>query len=113
MWHWPSPLDGEKEKLVKFTVQKDQAVALIDLSVELSLLYLVGDPDDQVILWKKLTDRFHKKTGQTSYSSRKGYILWLWEDELVQERIQKLREISDELTVNASLLEAKIRFFKF
>ena len=41
----------------KFATQKDRALATIVLSVDPSLLYLVGDPEDPVVVWKKLGDQ--------------------------------------------------------
>ena len=57
-----APVGREEEKLAKLIARKDQAVALIVLSVEPSLLYLVGDPDEPVTVWKKMSDQFQKKT---------------------------------------------------
>ena len=57
-----APVGEDEEKLAKFAARKDRAVALIVLSVEPPLLYLVGDPDDPVAVWKKLSDQFQKKT---------------------------------------------------
>ena len=56
-----APGGGDEEKLAKFSARRDQAVALIVLSIEPSLLYLLGDPDDPVDVWKKLSDQFQKK----------------------------------------------------
>ena len=42
--------------------KRDRALAIIVLSVELSLLYLIGDPEDPITVWKKLADQFQKKT---------------------------------------------------
>ena len=46
----------------KFAARKDCALAIIVLSVEPSLLYLLGDLEDPVAAWKKLADQFQKKT---------------------------------------------------
>ena len=66
-----SPGDAEAEKLAKFTARKDKALALIVLSVEPSLLYFVGDPDDPVTVWRKLSDQFQKKTWANKLQLRK------------------------------------------
>ena len=42
--------------------RSDRALAIIVLSVEPSLLYLIGDPEDPIIVWQKLADQFQKKT---------------------------------------------------
>ena len=47
----------------KFMARRDRALATIVLSVEPSLLYLIGDPvADPVAVWQKLADQFQKKT---------------------------------------------------
>lgn len=47
--------------------RRNRALAIIVLSVELSLLYLIGDPEDPVSVWEKLTN-FRKKHGLTSWN---------------------------------------------
>jgi hypothetical protein len=42
--------------------RKYRALATIVLSLDPSLLYLIGDPDDWVIVWNKLSDQFQKKS---------------------------------------------------
>ena len=53
---------GNGERCTKFLARSDRALATIVLSVELSLLYLIGDPEDPIAIWKKLGDQFQKKT---------------------------------------------------
>ena len=77
-----APVGEDEEKLAKFAARKDRVVALIILSVEPSLLYLVGDPDDPVAVWKKLSDQFQKKTWANKLQLRKRlYSLRLREGE--------------------------------
>ena len=52
---------GDGERRVKFLARRDRALATIVLSVEPSLLYLIGDPVDPIAIWKKLGDQFRKK----------------------------------------------------
>ena len=56
------PDEGDADARAKFVARRDRALALIVLSVEPSLLYLLGDPEDPVVVWKKLSDQFQKKT---------------------------------------------------
>ena len=42
--------------------RRDRALAMMVLSVDPTLLYLLGDPEDPVTVWKKLSDQFQKKT---------------------------------------------------
>lgn len=48
-----------------------RALATIVLSVDLSLLYLTGDPEDPIAVWKKLGDQFQKKTGEQAGATMK------------------------------------------
>ena len=58
----PNPDDADKH--AKFAARRDRALATIVLSVEPSLLYLIGDPEDPIIVWQKLADQFRR--GPTS-----------------------------------------------
>ena len=44
--------DAAAERHTKFAARKDHALATIVLSVEPSLLYLLGDPQDPIQVWK-------------------------------------------------------------
>ena len=46
----------------KFMTRRDKALAQIVLSIQPSLLYLLGDPEDPVVVWKKLENQYQKKT---------------------------------------------------
>ena len=45
---------GDGERRTKFLARRDHALATIVLSVEPSLLYLIGDPEDPIAVWRKL-----------------------------------------------------------
>jgi len=53
---------GDADRRLKFLARRDCALATIVLAVEPSLLYLIGDPEDPVVVRKKLQDQFQKKT---------------------------------------------------
>ena len=57
-----APSGEDADRLSKFTARRDRALATIVLAVEPSLLYLIGDPKDPVVVWGKLQDQFQKKT---------------------------------------------------
>ena len=40
----------------------DRALAIIMLAVDPSLLYILGNPKDPGVVWKKLEDQFQRKT---------------------------------------------------
>ena len=58
----PTGSAATAEAQSKFKARQDRALATIVLSMELSLLYLLGDPKDPTEVWKKLEDQFHKKS---------------------------------------------------
>ena len=57
-----SPAEHEADRYRKFVRRRDHALAIIVLSIEPSLLYLFGDPENPVAVWDKLTDQFQKMT---------------------------------------------------
>ena len=47
----------------KYLLRRDHALATIMLSVDPTLLYLLGpEPENPAVVWKKLADQFQKKT---------------------------------------------------
>ena len=64
-----APAATEAEKLAKFEARRDRALATIVLSVDTSLLYLLGDPEDPVIVWnyRNYRNNSKRKPGLTSY----------------------------------------------
>ena len=84
----------------KFATRKDRALATIVLSVDPSLLYLVGDPEDPVAVRKKLGDQFQKKMWATRLDlRRKLHSARLRDGDSAQEHIKLITEIFDALTV--------------
>ncbi len=91
---------GTEAERAKFATRKDRALATIVLSVDPSLLYLVGDPEDPVAVWKKLGDQFQKKTWATRLDlRRKLHAARLRDGDSAQEHIKLMTEIFDALTV--------------
>ena len=67
------------------------------LSVEPSLLYLIGDPEDPVVVWKKLADQFQKKTWANKLElCRKLFSLRLKDGDSMQDHIKGMTEVFDE-----------------
>ena len=56
------PDEVQAYKYAKFMARRERALATIVLSIEFSLLYLIGNPENPVTVWKKLSDQFEKKT---------------------------------------------------
>ncbi len=97
------PGNEEAEAHIKFLSRRDRALAIIVLSVEPSLLYLIGDPEDPVAVWKKLRDQFQKKTWANKLElRRKLYSLQLNDGESVQEHIKAITELFDALAMKDS-----------
>ena len=55
----------------KYLLCKDHILATIVLTLEPSLLYLVWDPDEPGVVWKKLADQFQKKTWANKLALRR------------------------------------------
>ena len=91
------PTESAKD-ILKLLSRRDRALATIVLSVGPSLLYLIGDPDDTVGVWNKLTDQFQKKTWANKLAlRRKLYSLRLKDVDSVQEHVKVMIEIFDSL----------------
>ena len=54
------PLD--ERRLTNYIERRNKALATIVLGVETSLLYMLGDPEDPELVWKKLASQFQKKS---------------------------------------------------
>ena len=94
------PGETRAEERRQFLKRRDRALATIVLSVEPSLLYLLGDPEDPVAVWQKLKDHFQRKTWANKLElRRKLYALRLKEGESVQRHVKRMTEIFEELSV--------------
>ena len=65
------PSATEAEKLAKFEARRDRALATVVLSVDTSLLYLLGDLKDPEIVRKQQLEQFQKKTWANKLSLRR------------------------------------------
>lgn len=94
------PAETDADGRAKFLTRKDRALALIVLSVEPSLLYLLGEPEDPCAVWKKLSDQFQKKSWPNKLTLRRRlYSLRLKEGDSMQEHIRTVTELFEELAV--------------
>lgn len=95
-----APDSSAAERYQKFVARRDRALATIVLSVEPSLLYLVGDPKDPVAVWGLLAGQFQKATWANKLALRRRlHTLRLKDGENVQEHIRAMTEIFNELSV--------------
>ena len=107
-----SPGEGASAAIVaKYHARKDRALATIVLSIEPSLLYLLGDdPKEPVDVWNKLKDQFQKKTWANKLVlRRKLHSLRLKEGESVQDHIKQMTELFNELAVVGAQLDEEDR----
>ena len=83
--------------------RQDRALATIILAIAPSLLYLIGDPEDQTAVWRKLSGQFQKKTWANKLSLRKKLfpMQLLSGSGSMMELVKKMTEIFDELAVIA------------
>ena len=90
---------GDEQERAKFATRRDQALATVVLSVDPSILYLIGNPEDPVVVWKKL-DQFEKKTSATRLDlRRKLHSMRLKGGDSTQEHIKAMTELFDSLSV--------------
>lgn len=84
----------------KYNTRKDRALATIVLSIEPSLLYLLGDPNDPVTVWKTLSNQFQRKTWANKLVlRRKLHSMKLTAGNSVQEHVKCMTEVFNELAV--------------
>ena len=96
----PGDEEATASQHIKFIARRDRALTIIILSVEPSLLYLIGDPDNPVTVWKKLGDQFQKKTWADKLElCRKLYSLRLKDGEPVQDHIKSMTKVFVSLSV--------------
>ena len=94
----------------KYIVERDCALAIIVLSIRPSLLYLIGDPQDPAVVWRKLSEQFQKKTWANKLAlRRKLYGLKLKSDKSVQEHVKEMTDIFEELSVIGDPIEEEDR----
>ena len=95
-----APEDTTTNEYTKFIARRNRALATIVLTVDPTLLYLIGEPDSPVTVWKKLADQFQKKTWANKLVlRRKLYSLKLKDGDSVHKHVKSMTEIFNELSV--------------
>ena len=64
----------DARELERYNGRKDKALSTIVLSINPSLLYLLGDLVDPVAVWTKLEEQFQKKSWVNRLNLRRNYI---------------------------------------
>ncbi|KAK3880875.1 hypothetical protein Pcinc_014673 [Petrolisthes cinctipes] len=96
----PIPDPTDTNKYSNYVLKKNKALAIVVLSVDPKLLYLLGEPEDPKEVWNKLADQFQKKTWSNKLQLRRRlYALRLKEGGSVQEHIKTMTEIFNELSI--------------
>ena len=94
----------------KFCDRRDKALSTLVLAVEPSLLYLLGDPEDPVVVWKKLCDQFQKKTWSNKLVlKRKLMSVKPRENESIQSYFKEMLETFEALSVMGEPVEEEER----
>lgn len=100
------PGDATAERTSKFQVRKDRALALIVLSIDTSLLYLIGDPSDPIVVWTTLCNQFQKKTWANRLAlRRKLHSIRLKEGQSIHEHVKAMTELFSELAVIGDVIK--------
>ena len=101
-WTESAPSVSDADRHAKFATRRDRALATIVLSVEPSVLYLVGHPRNSITVWQKLAMQFEKKTWANKLNLRRRlHSLRLKDGDSVQEHIKTMTEVFDSLSVVA------------
>ena len=99
-WSETLATGANAETRKKFEARKDQALAIIVLAVDPSLLYIVGNPEDPTVVWKRLEDQFQRKTWSNRLQlRRKLFSLKLREGQSVHQHIKTMAEVFEALAV--------------
>ena len=95
------PADGAAaDTKERYAGRQDKALATIALSVDPSLLYLLGNPVDPVVVWRKLEEQFQKKSWVNRLNlRRKLHSLILKDGESVQDHVKIMLETFNELSI--------------
>ena len=95
-----APPEEEAVRRSRFLANRNRALATIILVVDPALLYLIGDPEGPVVVWKKLQDQFQKKAWANKLAlCRKLHALQLKEGESVQDHIKAMTELFNEMAI--------------
>lgn len=87
--------------------KKNRALAIIVLSLDPSLLYLLGEPSEPDDVWTTLVNQFLKKTWANKLALWRKLHSKMKDGELVQEHIKTITELFNELSVVGDPVEEK------
>ena len=88
-----APANNTSDRYSKFVTQRDQALATIVLSMYPLLLYMIGTPEDPVVVWELLSNQFQRKTWANRLALRRQlHSLQLKDGQPVQEHVKVMTE---------------------
>ena len=106
----PSQTGENTAQFNKFLERRNRALAQIVLHISPNLLYIIGDPTDPVIVWKKLQDVFQRKTWANNLRLRKRlYSMKLMPGDDLQAHLKIFIELFDDLAVIGDAIEEEDR----
>uniref|UniRef100_A0A1X7TQ87 Uncharacterized protein n=1 Tax=Amphimedon queenslandica TaxID=400682 RepID=A0A1X7TQ87_AMPQE len=91
--------DADDATKQKYEARKDRALETMVLSIDTSLLYLLGEPKEAVEVWRKLKDQFQKNWINKLILHRKLHTLHLVAGKSVQDHVKKITEVFNGLTI--------------
>ena len=90
----------DARELECYNRRKDKALVTIVLSIDPSLLYLLRDPVDLVVVWTKLEEQFQEKSWVNQLNlRRKLHSMRPKNGESVQEHVKTMLETFNELSI--------------
>ena len=91
---------NDEGQRAKFAMRRDRALATVVLSVDPSILYIIGNPEDSVVVWKKLANQYENKTWARRLDLRpKLHSMKLIEGNSSQGHVKEMTELFDFLSV--------------
>ena len=88
------PADNTTDRYSKFVTRRDRSLAMIVLSIDPSLLYVIGTPEDPVVVWQLQLNQFQTKTWANRLAlRRKLHSLQLKDGQPVQEHVKVMTEV--------------------
>ncbi len=91
-----APAEGA-DRQSKFLARRDRALTTIVLTVDPSLLYLIGDPENPVTVWTTLQNQFQKKSWANKLALRRRlHTLQLRDGESVQDHVKVMYRLYNE-----------------
>ena len=104
-----APPAEEAVHLSKFLANRNHALATIVLAIDPALLYLIGDPEGPITVWKKLQDQFQKKTWANKLALRRKLHALQLKGESVQDHIKAMTEQLNEMAIVGDAIEEEGR----